>query len=236
MPSAITLKGTAMTIYGQNNLASVIVPVEGFGGCGEPHSRPVVNGAPAKLWELSCDACENHLRHSEQWSVTVVELPETYDETKSREQSEKAGKMDRERQLAVALEQLAPLGQLPAALGQLLGQITGQTVPGALAGLMECPSGHPNAAGLKFCGECGQPMSAPVPAAAISAAPEATAPPAPAPAGQKQRRIRDARLEELQALAVAHKLDPVGNRSDLIVKLSNAGVTNNDLARLSVAA
>lgn len=225
-----------MTLYGQNNLASVIVPAEGFGGCGEPHSRPVVDGAPAKLWELSCDACENHLRHSEQWSVTITELPETYDETKSREQADKLGKMDRERQLAVALEQLAPLGQLPAALGQMLAQLMGTTPPAALAGQMECPSGHPNAPGLKFCGECGQPMSAPVPAAAIQAPPEEPAePPAGTPAPQK-RRLRDARLEELQALAVARKLDPVGTRSDLINKLSSAGVTNNDLARLSVAA
>ena len=221
-----------MTIYGQNNLASVIVPAEGFGGCNTQHSRPVVDGAPVKVWELSCEACENFLRHSDQWSVTLTELPETYDDRLARERSEKAGKMDRERQLAVALEQLAPLGQLPEALTKFFGQLSGNPAPVPLAGQMECPSGHPNQPGHKFCSQCGQAMSKPSPAAAISAPQEPAAPPADPPAPARPRRLRDARLDELQALAQAHSIDPAGTRADLIVKLSAAGVTSNDLAGL----
>jgi len=228
-----------LTIYARADLAHTLIP-ESFGGCGERHFRPVENGAPAKLWALTCEnGCENYLRHDPLWSVTTTEVPETYDETKAREQSEKSGKMDRERQLAEALIQLGPLGQLPSALGQMLAQLMGTTPPAALAGQMECPSGHPNAAGLKFCGECGQPMSAPVPAAALPAAQEApqqSAPPAKPAAPQRPRRLRDARLDELQALAVAHRIDAVGTRADLINKLSAAGVTGNDLARMPVAA
>ncbi len=225
-----------MTVYAASSLGAVNLSVEGHGGCGQVHSRPTPDGAPVKVWALDCPQCENHLRHDPLWSSTVIEIPETYDETKAREQSEKSGKMDRERQLAEALIQLGPLGDLPKALGQVLAQLIGpNAAPGALAGQMECQQGHPNPAGMKFCGECGSPMSQPVAAAAITAPQEAAEPPAQSPAPQR-RRLRDARLEELQALAVARNIDPVGTRADLIVKLSNAGVTNNDLARMPVAA
>ena len=217
-----------MTVYSRNDLAAVNLSVEGHGGCGEPHSRPVVNGAPKKIWDLTCPQCENHLRHDPLWSVNPIEIPETYDETKARERSEKAGKMDRERQLAVALEQLAPLGQLPAALGQMLAALAGGTVTPALAGTMECPSGHANAAGLKFCGECGTPMSQPVAAAAISAPPEEAAKP-PASSGPLPR-LRDQPKPVLRAMAAERDLDGSGTNGDLISRLSKAGVTNRDVA------
>ena len=224
-----------MAIYARSDLACVNIS-EAHGGCGTEggHRRPVEHGAPAKIWALDCPACEDFLRHDPHWSVTTTEIPETYDETKAREQSEKSGKMDRERQLAEALIQLGPLGQLPAALGQVLGQLLGNAAP-ALAGTMECGSGHPNPAGLKFCGECGTPMSQPVAAAALPVAEKVPEPPAQSAPAQR-RRLRDARLEELQALAVARSIDPVGTRADLIVKLSSAGVTSNDLTRQPVAA
>lgn len=224
-----------MTVYARADLAHTLIP-EAFGGCGERHFRPVVDGAPAKLWALDCqDGCENYLRHDPLWSTTTTEVPETYDHRLAREQSEKSGKMDRERQLAEALVQLAPLGDLPSALGQMLSQLMGTTAPGALAGQTECPDGHPNQPGHKFCSQCGQPMSKPVPAAAISAPekPEKPPePPSPPPAPARPRRLRDARLDELQALCAAHSIDPAGTRADLIVKLSAAGVTSNDLAGL----
>ena len=41
-------------------------------------------------------------------------------------------------------------------------------VPVHSPGQMECPSGHGNPAGMKFCGQCGAPMHGQVPAAAIA--------------------------------------------------------------------
>ena len=52
---------------------------------------------------------------------------------------------------------------------------------------------------------------------------------------RKPRRLRDARLDELQALARARDVDESGTRPELISRLSAAGVTSNDLARLPVA-
>ena len=71
--------------------------------------------------------------------------------------------------------------------------------------------------------------------AALPAAQKAAEPPAPA-AGQKLRRLRDARLDELQALARNAGLDESGTNAMLVARLSAAGVTSNDLAALLVAA
>ena len=96
---------------------------------------------------------------------------------------------------------------------------------------MECPSGHPNQPGHKFCSQCGQAMSKPVPAAAISAPEKPAAAPAdgPAPGGAPAPgRAPDA----LQALCAAHNIDPAGTSAELIVKVSAAGLTFNDLMGL----
>jgi len=224
-----------MTLYSRSDVAAVTVPVAGFGGCGNTHSRPVVNGAPEKTWALDCPPCEDHLRHSDQWSATVTEIPETYDETKAREQAEKSGKLDRENQLAAAIIELGKLGQLPDALGQVLAPMLGGA-PAALIGKVVCPQGHDNPAGQKFCGDCGSAMSA---KAALDGPQRPPAPPAAGPPPddrQRSVRLRDARLEELQALARMHGLDDGGKRPELIARLADAGVTSADLARLSVAA
>ena len=97
-----------MTLYCRSDIAAVSVSPEGHGGCGITHSRPAPGGKPEKLWALTCDGgCENHLRHDSHWSVTDIEIPETYDETKRRERNEKTGKLDRENQLAGAMIELA---------------------------------------------------------------------------------------------------------------------------------
>jgi hypothetical protein len=218
-----------MTVYAPSSHCWVFVGA-GHGGCGQAHSRPVADGAPKKIWDLTCAQCEDHLRKDPQWSSTVDEIVETHDEKIARERSEKSGKMDRERQLATAIEQLAPLGELPGALTMLVAQLTGQGQGRAVtAGLLECPNGHASPAGQKFCGQCAAPLSQPVPAAAIAVPAEI-----PPPSGPR-RRLRDARLEELQALARARLLDSTGNRADLITRLSNAGVTSNDLAAMAAA-
>lgn len=50
-----------MTLYARADVMHVSVPVTS-GGCGLPHSRPVVAGAPAKEWGLTCPQCETFLK------------------------------------------------------------------------------------------------------------------------------------------------------------------------------
>src|SRR5215472_8680361 len=102
-----------MAVYARGDIAAVTISAT-HGGCGTTHSRPVEQGAPARIWSLACEAgCEDYLRSDPLWSATIPEIPETYDETKKRERDEKAGKLDRENQLAAALIELGGLAQLP---------------------------------------------------------------------------------------------------------------------------
>lgn len=50
-----------MVLYAREDVTYVLVPA-GNGGCGQPHTRPVANGAPAKEFKLACQPCENFLR------------------------------------------------------------------------------------------------------------------------------------------------------------------------------
>ena len=50
-----------MTLYARSDIMSVSIPVTS-GGCGDSHSRPVVQGAPVKVWGLDCPPCESYLR------------------------------------------------------------------------------------------------------------------------------------------------------------------------------
>jgi hypothetical protein len=227
-----------MVLYAASNVMAVNIPADVIGGgVQHSHSRPGHGGAPVHPWGLECLPCEDYLRvhNSDQWSATLTDIPATYDETRAREQAEKSGKLDRENQLAAAIIELGKLGQLPAALGQVLAPMLGAAgVP--LAGMLECAAcGGAQAPGMRFCGNCGQPMSHPAAAGALSA-PERPAEPVPPEDRQRSVRLRDARLDELQALARLAGVDPEGKRPDLISRLGLAGVTNADLARLPVAA
>ena len=227
-----------MTMYAASNRMAVTVSPEGHGGCGVTHSRPVHEGKPADQWALDCPPCEDYLRSDTGWSSTIVEVPETYDEGKAREQAEKSGKLDREKQLQNAIIELGQLGQLPKALGEVLAPLLGG-VPAALIGTVVCPDGHDNAAGVKFCGECGQPMSRPVTAAAIGGPQRHAEPPAAAPSPQHRSgpvRLQDLRHDELQAACRARGLPDKGVRKDLMKRLRAAGVSNADLQQLLVAA
>ena len=215
-----------MTIWARSDVVAVNIS-EAHGGCGTPggHRRPVEHGAPAKVWGIDCPQCSDHLRHDPHWSSTIEEVPETYDETKVRENFEKRGAKDKDAILTLALARLAGIdsSQLPDSLTRM---VTG--VRAHVPGMLECPSGHEQPTGQKFCGECGAAMHGTPQAAAITQKAEA-------PNG-KPRRLRDARADELQALARQHDLSDTGTRGDLISRLSAAGVTNNDLARLTPVA
>jgi hypothetical protein len=217
-----------MTVYAQNDICAKVIPAS-FGGCNQLHRRPVVNGAPAKLWALDCPQCEDHLRSDPQWSTTLSELPETYDEKLRREDFEKRGALDERKLMAMALAKLTGI-DIPETIA---GAISG--IAPHIAGLMECAScGNGQPAGAKFCNECGQPMSQPVSKAAISAPERHAEPPAAAPSqhqGPKPARLRDANRQTLAALARASGLDDSGKRADLIGRLAAAGVTSAGLQR-----
>ena len=221
-----------MPLFARSDLAYLNVPAES-GGCGEPHSRPVTQGAPARVWRLDCEPCCDVKRsqNDPHWSSTDAEIPLTYDEDRAREKAEKSGKLDRENQLAAAIIELGKLGQLPEALARALAPALPSVA--ALAGELVCPSGHAQPAGMKFCGECGAAMHGTVATAALPAAQKAPEPPVPPAGGKPLPRIRDQKAEVLQGLCRTHGVaaEPDARRADLIVALGNAGVTNNDLAR-----
>jgi hypothetical protein len=145
-----------MTIYAASSLVHVAVSAA-HGGCLSGHSRPVEDGAPAKIWALDCPACSDHLRHDPLWSSTLSELPETHDEKISREDFDKRGARDKDQVLALALAKLAGV-ELPESL---LRPITGNMPHRPVEALMECPNGHAGKPGFKFCATCGEPMQQP---------------------------------------------------------------------------
>lgn len=54
-----------MTLYARGDLTCISVSADS-GGCGTTHSRPVIDGAPAKVWELDCPECEHILNGNHQ--------------------------------------------------------------------------------------------------------------------------------------------------------------------------
>ena len=218
-----------MPLHARSDLAYVIVPATS-GGCGEPHRRPVEQGAPAQVWTLNCPPCENLLRHEPTWSTTLSEIPETYDEKLAREDFDKRGARDKDQVLAMALAKLAGV-ELPESL---LRPITGN-MPKAIA-LMECPSGHPGQPGSKFCATCGEPMHQPV--NALTAAPVlcpsghenaaaakfcgecGTSIKAPEPAADEDTELGSMHWKQLEKLCKDRGLDATGSKADLLARLS----------------
>lgn len=117
-----------MTVYARNDITSVAISVSA-GGCGEVHSRPTPNGAPIKLWALTCTGCEDALRFDPNWAGQPHEVPETPDETAIREDVEQRGQVEQAASIAQALKDLAKLGDLPTALAQAMMQFANQTAP-----------------------------------------------------------------------------------------------------------
>jgi hypothetical protein len=109
-----------MTVYARRDICCVAIS-ESHGGCGSVHTRPAPGGAPAPIWALTCHGgCEDFLRHDPLWSPTAHGIPETPDEVVTREDVEKRGQIDQAASVAQALQRLASLGDLPAALREVL--------------------------------------------------------------------------------------------------------------------
>lgn len=221
-----------MSLWARSDLASVTVSAA-HGGCGTVHIRPAPGGVPVQPWKLDCDACGDYLRSDGHWSVTPSEIPETHDEKVSREDFEKRGAKDKDAILTLALARLAGIdsAELPESLTRM---ISGAPLHVPVQGMLECPNGHGQPGGAKFCNQCGSPMSAPVTKAALDAPERRAEPPAAGSsprAGFTPQRLSDARLDQLQALARERGLGDDGTRKELTDRLTGAGVTNADFRR-----
>ena len=228
-----------MTLYATSNLVAATVPVVN-GGCGTEHRRPVINGAPQHPWGLACPPCEDFLRknNADQWSATLSEIPETYDEKLAREDFEKRGARDKDALMTLIMAKAVGIdpSQLPDSLTRM---VTGIPLHIPVQGQLECVNGHPSPAGKKFCGDCGAPMSSPVTAAALPGPQHPAEPPAAAPVTLHRQgpvRIQDLRHDELKAACRNRGLPDQGVRKELMKRLRHAGVTNADLQQLLVAA
>jgi hypothetical protein len=225
-------------MYAATSIAYTCIS-KAHGGCGEPHSRPVENGAPAKIWALNCpDGCENFLREDPMWSSTLSELPETYDEKLSREDFQRRGAIDRDQVMALAMAKLAGV-ELPDTMRRPISGLAPH-VP-VITGEIVCADGHPNEAGSKFCGECGSVLHAPVrltcpdgheitakmrfcgecgqPVNGTLALETGEPPAATTPV---KRRLKDMRSEQLKAMARERGLDDSGTRADVLERLRAA--------------
>lgn len=146
-----------MTVYARSDVMHVTVS-RAHGGCGEPHSRPVRNGAPDKLWKLSCPQCQQFLASDPLWSGTLADVPDTPDEVLARDNVQKTTMKSRDDLMALAVAKLAGL---PVA--EFLTGVVAQT---ADQGVMLCGDGHENVPSAKFCGECGVKLHAEPPSTA----------------------------------------------------------------------
>lgn len=79
-----------MTLYARGDVVYVSVPAE-HGGCGQSHIRLVINGAPAKLFPLSCAYCERYLKDDPLWGGSQLEIPLTPDESRVAKKMEEEG-------------------------------------------------------------------------------------------------------------------------------------------------
>jgi SAP domain len=228
-----------MSLYPPSNWVESTVPADA-GGCGRPHRRPYVSGKPVHPYALECPPCENYLRKNmpDQWSATVSEIAETYDEKLAREDFEKRGAKDKDAVLTLALARLAGIdsAELPESLTRMISGVPAH-IP--VQGQLECVNGHLSPPGKKFCGDCGAPMSSPAAAAALPGPQRPAEAPSTASVTLHRHgpvRIQDLRHDELKAACRAHGLPDAGVRKELMKRLRHAGVTNADLQALLVAA
>lgn len=224
-----------MTIYASSAISYVAVG-SAHRGCGSSHSRPVVQGAPVKVWALNCPPCEDHLRSDAHWSATISKIPETYDEKLQREDFAERGQLDERRLMAMALAKLTGIS-LPETL-------TGMAPGGLLQGELECAEGHPVRAGSKFCPECGSAVRSDA-SAKTALCPEghvneaaskfcgecglAVGVPAIAaatPASEPEPGLADAlaglNANQLRSLAKERGLDATGTKADVLSRLQAA--------------
>lgn len=174
-------KGKPVSLYARSDLMSVSVPVSS-GGCGRTHSRPVAKGVSRRVWELNCPQCESYLRGDNKpkvirvtggdknkgipsrmdhvadsdphWSSTPETIPPTPDEEQVHSRRQEVASQQLQLLQASAAAKAAGFEIPPEALW-LLEEKLGTNL---VHGMIECANGHDNAAGSKFCQECGIDM------------------------------------------------------------------------------
>ena len=197
-----------MTVYSRSDVAAISISLE-HGGCGVSHARPVVQGAPAKLWALTCVQCEDFLRTDPLWSSTVSEIPETHDEMSEREDYEKRGANDIQTMMALALTRLTG-GEVPDTVAKMIDG-SQLHIPSQVKVLCP-PYGHANPPGMKFCGECAAPMHEAAPAVEAPREPE----PVPAPG------LAALHPQKLRKMCRNLGLDDSGTRPEMLARLEAA--------------
>jgi Double zinc ribbon/SAP domain len=199
----------------------------------------VIDGAPVRLWELTCPPCEAYLAkfNPDLWAGVISEIGETPDEEKAREDFQKRGALDRDQIMALAMAKLAGV-ELPETMRRPISGLAPH-VP-VISGQLECADGHPNEPGMKFCGDCGMPLRA-APRLCpdghevaakmrfcgecgqpVDALPALEAPLVPAARSAVVKRMKDMRSEDLKRLARDRGLDDSGTRTQLLERLRAA--------------
>jgi hypothetical protein len=150
-----------MSLYARSDLMSISVPVTS-GGCGSVHTRPVSRGVPARTWKLDCDkGCESYLRGDAKMKIIKV-IPGDKEQGIPGRMEHHINKVRTEKG-AQELQYLAALGQLKqmgiAVPDNAMWLLERTFDPRIVKGSVVCPDGHENAAGTKFCGECGVTMN-----------------------------------------------------------------------------
>ena len=169
-------------LYARSDVMSVAVPVES-GGCGQSHSRPVIKGAPVKVWGLDCPPCEAYLRGDRKprilkyqtdpktgqvqrqeriadadpmWSSTPDTVPLTPDEERTNTVRSERGRMQIEMLQALAALRSTGIDVPPEAMWLLERELP----KGVLEGTVVCLNGHDVPGGSAFCPQCGVSMAA----------------------------------------------------------------------------
>ena len=178
-----------MNLYARSDVMGVSIAVAS-GGCGQTHTRPVNNGAPAKTFELSCPQCSFALKDDVQWSKVYNDLPLTPAEQQKMEEEAKRGMISNKDDLVSGIAE---------------GLASG------LSGLTSCRScGRMNPSGMRFCGECGgklgKPDDAPVPV------------PEPVEV-EESPDLRSMKLTELRDLAKERGVSSAGSKGELLLRL-----------------
>ena len=222
-------------LFARSDVMHISIPVES-GGCGNSHSRPVINGAPAKVFKLDCpDHCEPYLKGERKQKILKYHLnpqtgqavrqervadadpmfgsspdtiPLTPDEERTNATRTERGRMQIEMIQALAAMRAAGI-QVPAEAMWLLER---EIPEGVLKGTVVCADGHDNAAGTKFCSECGISMAA---RGAIGAGPED-------PPGDPEIDLERLHPQTLRKMCRDAKLPDRGSKEALIGRLQAA--------------
>lgn len=223
-----------MSLYARSDVMSVSIPAES-GGCSSVHSRPVIKGAPVKVWKLTCGPCESYLKGDrkqkklvyqinkttgqtvrqervadadDRWSSTPDSIPLTPDEERTNTTRSERGAM--QIQMLQALAAIRQTGiDVPREALWLLDR---ELPEGILKGTILCVSGHDVPAGSKFCPDCGASMAVRGAIAAPADEPEE-------PAAVDLGRIHP---QTLKKMCRAKGLPDKGSKDDLIGRLQAA--------------